>query len=144
MAESQASPAAAPLMAIPRQTGDLIISIEYDPSSAHAWCDMWDNEVLGWIIDPSGVAQPLPSVVGSLPPVRTGADPVKCPQWVHFRGIAVIVPNLWRGHVADFFTWLATGSGAQRQLRGAFLDHVPLNSFLAWAARNPTLVWPGP
>jgi hypothetical protein len=140
--DPQAPPVTTPTI-VPVSTwhGDLIVSIEYDP--AGAWCDMWDNQVLSWLIDQTGTVDPVPQTVGSLPPLATG--PGVNPQWVHLRGRAAIVPNLWRGSIDNLWGWLSTGgASAPRQLRGNFLDSVPMNSFHRWAAANPELVWPGP
>lgn len=129
----------APIAAVDR---DMIISIEYAPDNS--WCNMWDNEVVAWLIDTEGGGEPLPQVIGTLPPEKTGTDPILSPQWARLRGTAIIVPNLWRGEVADFFDWLSTNNGASRQLKGNFLDATPLNAFADWANDNPTMVWPGP
>jgi hypothetical protein len=124
------------------QMGDLIISVEYAPDNS--WCDMWDNQVLAWLVDETGATESAPAVVGSLPPVKTGTDPIKSPQWGHIRGNSLIVPDLWRGPIGAFFTWLSTNNGASRKLRGNFLDSKPLNAFNTWAQQNPTMVWAGP
>ena len=54
-------------------------------------------------------------VTGSLPPLSPGM-----PQWAHIHDDSVYVPDMWRGTVMDFFTWLATagesGHEAARQL----------------------------
>lgn len=131
-----------PCIPIAATNQDIIISIEYAPDNS--WCDMWDNEVVAWLIDTAG-GDPQPQVIGTLPPVKMGTDPICSPQWARLRGSAIIVPNLWRGDdLADFFDWLASNNGANRQLRGNFLDAGPLNAFNDWANDNPTMVWPGP
>lgn len=124
---------------IPAASDALIISIEYDP--AGQWCDMWDNQVIGW---ETGGTSPQPIVIGTLPPPAGASDPIKSPQWVSIVGAFAVVPNLWRGELADFFDWLSTNNGAQRQLRGSFVSADALNTFANWAQDNPTMVWPGP
>jgi hypothetical protein len=53
----------------------------------------------------------------------------------------VLVPDLWRGNVADFLTWLATNNGATRPLGKRLGVSLGLfNGFDAWASANPTLV----
>ena len=119
---------------------DLVIAINY--AADGTWADMFDNSILAWTIDDAG-ATAEPAIVGTLPPA-VDTTPVASPQWVLVHGNSVLVPDLWRGQIDDFFTWLATNNGATRQIRGNFLEATPLNAFAAWAQDNPTLVWAGP
>jgi hypothetical protein len=121
-------------MPVTAQADQLVISIEHAPDGS--WCDMWDNQVIGWTDDPA----PQPMIVGGLPPASATTDPPS-PQWVSVIGDFAIVPNLWRGNLPDLFDWL---SGGTRKLRGTFLFEGPLNAYANWAQDNPTLVWPGP
>lgn len=121
---------------------DIIISMLYAPDNS--WCNMFDNEVVAWLIDTDGASAPQPQIIGALPPAVDTA-PILSPQWARLRGSAILVPDLWRGDdFADFFDWLASNNGANRQLKGNFLDAGPLNAFNDWANDNPTMVWPGP
>lgn len=141
---------------VPTPDGDLIISLEHDPSGAAAWADMWDSRVLGWIVDDRAASdlaqvprtqpqtQPQPAIIGALPPPAPDTAPVISPQWVSVYKDQVIVPNQWRGPLDQLFTWLATNNGAQRQLRGNFLNPDIVNVWRSWTAHNAALVWPGP
>lgn len=129
-------------MIIPAQF-DLIISMDYSPD-ALAWVDLYDNRCLGWNVDdatPPG-HEAIPVIVGQLPTDRSKDTlPVLSPQWVENTEDAIIVPDLWRGSVFDFFTWLATNNGANRKLRAKFVLNNPnAGTWSNWAARNSNLV----
>jgi len=129
---------------IAAQPGELVLSFEYDPATPATWVDMWDNDLVCWLVDESGAAEPIPAVIGKLPPVRTETAPLESPQWVTSWYGGIIAPDLWRGSLDDFFTWLATANGANRRLRGNFMSPAVANAWQVWADRNPERVWPGP
>jgi hypothetical protein len=52
---------------------------------------------------------------------------------------AVYVPDLWRGTIPDFFTWLATNNGAQRKVRANFKDSRLQYALQLWSTQNPAL-----
>lgn len=132
-----------------------IISMEYEPVSGLDWADMWDNVVLGWVVDdlptaelrPAGGpdrADPQPIVVGSLPPLAPdAAGMVASPQWVSVYKEGVIMPQLWRGNLPGFFEYLSQNNGANRRLRGNFVSDIIAESWAQWAAQHPEFVWDG-
>ena len=102
----------------------LLISIEYAPNGLD-WARLYDNPILGWVVDEAAPADPQPVVIGQLPTPAAATAPVISPQWAHFVFVgaepgAVFVPDLWRGATPDFFTWLATNNGAARPLAARF------------------------
>lgn len=118
--------------------GDLIISMDYSPNALD-WADLYDNRCIAWEADVG--APVIPVVVGKLPTDRSAdTPPVISPQWVDCSQESVIVPDLWRGSLYDFFTWLATNNGATRKLRGKFLNNQIVATWESWKARNPNLV----
>jgi hypothetical protein len=91
---------------------DVIISMNYYDQDGQACVDLFDNPLLGWLVGDDGNSTPV--VTGSLPPTGEG------PQWAHIHDNSIYVPDMWRGTVMDFFTWLATSTGTTRKLRGNF------------------------
>jgi hypothetical protein len=128
---------------VPAQ-GHSVISLEYDESGL-VWADMWDNEVLSWVIDQSGAVQPQPVILGGMQAAVRATDPVASPQWVAVGdgNGNVIIPNLWRGDLNGLFTYLATNNGATRKLRGNFMRPRIDNQWRLWSNQNPGLVWDG-
>jgi hypothetical protein len=148
------------MMVIPAFGEIVIISVEY-AADGLAWARLYDNHALGWIVDetmpvPLKPAPPLspapyPLIVGNFPMPAPDTGAILSPQWCKFiggtriggtgSGGAVIVPDLWRGQLPGFLTWLATNNGARRQLQPQFVVHAALiQGFRVWAARNPSLV----
>lgn len=129
-----------------------IISVEYEPVSGLDWADMWDNAVLGWMVDDSPgnslqastPTDPQPVVIGSLPPLAPAAvGAVASPQWVSVYKEGVIMPQLWRGNLPGFFEYLSQNHGANRRLRGNFVSDMIAESWAQWAAQHPEFVWDG-
>lgn len=117
----------------------IIIAVEY-PTDPLEWARLYDNQLIGWTIDETGTAEPVPSIIGQLP-TAAGDAPMVSPQWASFSELSVLVPDLWRGPTDDFFTFMATNSGGKRPLAAEFRLSIDLfNAFNAWAVRNPTLV----
>jgi hypothetical protein len=50
---------------------------------------------------------------------------------------AVFLPDRWRGRVEEFFTWLATNTGAARSLLANFSNGVLMKAWRRWSAENP-------
>jgi hypothetical protein len=122
-------------------SGGVLISVEYD-STGLGWCRIYDNQVLGWIVDETGAGEPQPQIIGQLPPMLApDTAPVISPQWAVFTSPAVMIPDLWRGSFSDFLDLLATNNGAWRPI-GKRLGHsvTLFNEFDVWARRNPDLV----
>jgi hypothetical protein len=119
----------------------LLISMNYDPTGL-AWVDLFDNPILGWVIDETGAVGPQPAILGVLPPPAPDTAPIFSPQWAHLQ-IAVFVPDLWRGSIHDFFTWLASNNGAERKVRGLFVDGKLSNAWRSWATGHAGQVWDG-
>jgi hypothetical protein len=135
------------MLAITAQAGQVIISCSYDETGL-AWVDLFDNPVLGWVLDDSSVttlSKPTPTIfeapviVGLMTPAPTDTTPILSPQWVHFAHGIIYVPDLWRGNVADFLTWMATNNGAQRKVRANFTDPTLTNVMYEWGKRNEAL-----
>lgn len=154
-------------LAIASPPGVIIVSVEYDPTGL-VWCKLYDNEVLGWLVDettaltpmwegvtapspyappPSvtGQHQPLPIIIGSLAEKAPTTLPILSPQWCLFREpSAVFVPDLTRLTLHEFFTALATNNGANRKLQRRFALSDALHiGFGSWAASNPGMVFLG-
>lgn len=154
-------------LAITSPPGVILLSVEYDPTGL-VWCRLYDNEVLGWLVDettasapvlwagsfdgPSptkpavtGQHQPLPIIIGSLAEKAPDTPPILSPQWCLFREpSSVFVPDLARVELDDFFTKLATNNGATRKLQRRFaLSNTLHVRFGAWASVNPGLVFEG-
>jgi hypothetical protein len=123
--------------------GDVVISMDYGPTALD-WVDLYDNRCVGWNVDDGlPVAhEAVPVIVGQLPTDRSSETaPVISPQWAESTQGGVIVPDMWRGSLYDFFTWLATNNGAARRLRAKFtLSEADMSAWANWAARNPSLV----
>jgi hypothetical protein len=128
-------------MAVIPTTGT-IISIEYPGDDAKRWARLYDNRARALIVDETGATPMKPQIVGGFPLAATDTAPILSPQWAGFDEPAVVVENLWRGTVSDFFTWLATNNGAHRPLQARFVIEAELvNSFAIWANLHPELVF---
>jgi hypothetical protein len=125
--------------AITAHAETLLLSLNYDPSGL-AWVELYDNPILGWVIDETGAVEPLPAIIGALPPAAPDTAPILSPQWAHLAGPGLYVPDMWRGALDDFFAWLAGNNGATRQLRGFFVDGKLANAWRGWAAGHPDQV----
>jgi hypothetical protein len=130
-------------MAVIAATG-IIISIEYPGDDAKRWARLYDNRVHGLTVDEAGTTSPKPVIIGGFPLAATDTAPILSPQWAGFDDPAIIVENLWRGNVSDFFTWLATNNGAHRPLQARFvIDAGLVNGFDTWAGLHPDLTFDG-
>jgi hypothetical protein len=117
---------------------EFLLSIEYD-GTALAWCRVYDNPILGWIVDDTGAVAAKPVIVGQLPTVAAAHPPIVSPQWTKIvGGDSVLVPDLWRGSLPAFFTWLATNNGANRKVGSRLTTDAALNAWTIWARDNPT------
>ncbi len=143
------------MLVIPSVAQDYIISCNYDGTGLE-WVDLFDNPVLGWIVDETKIgvgvialAKPAPPIaevpilVGSLPPGAPDTAPVLSPQWAHVSE-GVFVPDMWRGALPDFFTWIATNNGANRLLRGNFVNARLQLAMRRWSERFPDQFNPAP
>ena len=92
---------------IPDTSGALLVSVEYDATGL-ALATVYDNPLLGWAVDDTGVAQPAPVIIGTLPLPAADTSPILSPQWAKYYEGFIFVPNLWRGAIYDFLTLLAT------------------------------------
>lgn len=96
-----------------------------------------------WAGGAAAFAAPEPIIIGHLPAPAPDTSPILSPQWVEFVDPAVLMPDLWRGNLDDFFYWLATDNGAMRLLEGRFgVSSTAYNTFMRRAERNPGLVLP--
>lgn len=141
----------------------VIISVEY-AADGLAWARLYDNQVLGWYVDteppitaPEGSTTPLlggpptapgvpptPVILGHLLALPPATAAVVSPQWANYVEPNVFVPDIWRGTIHEFFTWLATNNGAHRPLGSRLLSEVSLqHAFSNWAAGNPELAFAG-
>lgn len=121
----------------------IIIAIEYPIEAPLSWARLYDNQLIGWRIDENGIEQEVPQIIGRLPDKIDAATMIS-PQWASFSDPSALVPDLWRGPADDFFTFLATNSGGRRPIAAEFRLSIPLyNAFIAWAGRNPSLVYAG-
>jgi len=120
------------MLTLPGDPNDVIVSMNYYDQDGTSFVDLFDNPVLGWVVDEDGVSHPV--VTGSLPPPSSSLG---SPQWAHIHADSLYVPDMWRGTVLDFFTWLATAGGANRKLRGNF-RHPSLQSAMNnWSQNYP-------
>lgn len=129
------------MLTLPGHPGDTIISCNYYDAAGSPVVDLFDNPILGWLVDETtAVVSPL--LVGSLPPKASGST---SPQWASLAADDIYVPDTWRGTASDFFTWLATNAGAGgRKVRGNFRDSGLSYAMQSWAQQNPTLFNPAP
>jgi hypothetical protein len=114
------------------------ISVSYDATGL-ANASLYDNRILGWVVDDAGVIASVPVILGTMPPAAPATAPVLSPQWAQAGAAGVGVPNAWRGSLTDFFTWLATNHGAARKLQAFFLNADLARAFAAWRTSNPAL-----
>jgi hypothetical protein len=130
-------------VAVQAALGSAIIGCYYDPTGL-AWVSLRDNQTLAWMVDQNNPqAVPTPVVVGTLPTSGPGTGAVVSPPWVQvFPNGQAVVPDVFRGSIAEMLTWIATNNGAQRQIYGDFNSTVVAIGWNQWAANNPTLVLP--
>ena len=126
---------------IPDTSDALLFSVEYDATGL-ALATIYDNPLLGWAVDDTTPANPMPVIVGILPTPAPATGPILSPQWAKYYEGFIFVPNLWRGAITDFFTWLATNNGATRKLSGRLVTRDGLNAWQAWSQQFPQLVAP--
>jgi hypothetical protein len=140
---SDAPPAGGTTMTAVSAAGDYVVTIEYNDTPEPAGllaATLSDNPVKAWLIDPAGVVPPIPQILGGMPAgAPPDTAPVLSPRWVELHQHTVFVPNIWRGSIQDFFTWLATNNGVSRQLYANFIHSDLHNGFRAWAERFPAL-----
>ena len=127
-------------------SGGSVITCEYNPVAVDdvgpglAWVILHDNVPLGWNVD----AAPVPVILGTMPAAPPVTDPVISPPWAQCVEGTVLVPDIWRGPVAAFFTHLATNNGARRALYANFADSALAASWQQWSETNPTLALSSP
>jgi hypothetical protein len=119
--------------------GGLIV-VSYDVTGlATVHIEGWP--LVGWDIDPTNPVNPVPITIGNplVAPPNTGS--IISPGWAHYLDDwSVYVPTPpsgWRGSLAQFCTWLATNSGANRLVTGWFTQPNMANAFTRWARENP-------
>jgi hypothetical protein len=123
----------------------ILINCEYNsqPYEGRAaglgWVILYDNRVLCWIIDTTDQNRPVPSIIGSMPPKAGDTGDVKSPLWAVRDEQVMKVPDMWRGTINEFFTFIATNNGATRKLFADFSDIGLASEFNAWVSRNPGL-----
>jgi hypothetical protein len=121
---------------------DIVISCNYDATGL-AWVDLFDNPPVSWIIDETS-GQGRPVVAGSLPPPPPATAPVLSPTWAHLHTDSLYVPDMWRGGMMNFFTWLASNNGATRLVRGNFMSINLASAMETWRQQNPGMWNPQP
>jgi hypothetical protein len=130
------------MLAIPGDAAQIIVSCNYDPTGLE-WVDLFDNPALGWLVD-EDTSEAVPVVVGTAPPPAADTGAVLSPTWAHFADESLYVPDVWRGQLIDFFTWLATNNGAQRKVRANFRSGRLKTAMEQWGQQNPSLFNPAP
>ena len=85
-----------------------------------------------------------PVIVGTAPPPAPDTGGIQSPKWAHFADESLYVPDVWRGQLIDFFTFLATNNGAQRKVRANFRSGRLKGAMDQWSTLNPTLFNPAP
>src|SRR5277367_4613040 len=120
-------------------SGELVITVTYDATGL-ASATIRDYPVLGWIVDETSASLPVPVITGTLPEPPDTA-PVVSPPWCLLDGAGINFPDGGRiGHLADFFTWLATNGGAQRKLAATFVSRHLVKMWVSWSRSKPELV----
>jgi hypothetical protein len=61
-----APPRDSPLTAI-ASASRVIVTCQYDPTG-RPWVWLRDSPLLGWNVDPTGAAEPMPTIVGAMRP----------------------------------------------------------------------------
>ena len=144
MSDPLAQPSATPTQVIPPPQPTILINCEYNSqiyegaAKGLGWVILYDNRVLGWIVDTTtGGKLPIPVIIGSMPPAAPDTGDVKSPLW-GVRDEAVLkIPDMWRGSIPEFFTWIATNNGATRKLYADFSDAGLAADFNNWRIGNP-------
>jgi hypothetical protein len=149
MSDAQASPSVNHVTPPPQPT--ILVNCEYnsqpyeDRPVGLGWVILYDNRVLCWIIDTTNQRKPIPAIIGSMPPpVAADTAPVKSPLWAVRDEQVIKVPDMWRGSIQEFFTWIATNNGATRKVFADFSDVGLAADFAAWVGHNPGLGLSGP
>jgi hypothetical protein len=122
------------MLSIPGDPNDVILSCNYYDQNGETFVDLFDNPVLGWVIDDDNADSSHPVVTGTLPPPSPGM-----PQWAHIHDDSVYVPDMWRGTVMNFFTWLVTAGEKDMKLRGNFRHPSLISAMNNWSQSNPDL-----
>jgi len=128
---------------VPSAQNQLLITLNYDPTGLE-WVDLFDNALVGWVIDEAEpqTFEPQPRAIGSLAPKAPDTSPVISPHWALAMPGVVFVPDLYRGDIPEFFTWLSTNGDADRRIGGQGLVYPNLqNAYQSWARLNPDLVF---
>lgn len=101
--------------------------------------DLYDNEPIGWLVDPAGVTPPAPHPItlgSAIPDVGPPTAPILSPPWAQYLWGVMFVPDTMRGPPAAYFDLLAFNNGAKRTLRANF-SYPPLRTaFMAWGAAH--------
>jgi hypothetical protein len=133
------------VVAVPAAEGSVIVACLYNQPDGLAWVTLRDNQPLAWMVDqnnPTGI--PIPVIIGTLLPAPNTA-PIISPPWVQvFSNGQAIVPDLFRGTLAEMFTWIATNNGATRQIYGDFAATTVAIAWNQWAQNNPALALTDP
>jgi hypothetical protein len=143
MSDPLASPVVNHVIPPPQPT--ILINCEYNPfpyegrAPGLGWVILYDNRVLGWIIDTAGGTKPIPAIIGSMPPVAPATGEVRSPLWGVRDEQVMKVPDMWRGTIAEFFTFIATNNGAERKIFADFSDIGLQVEFNSWVTANPNL-----
>jgi hypothetical protein len=127
-------------LAVPPVTGSMLVNCYYD-NTALEWIVLHDNAVLAWLVDQTG-ENPLPVILGTLPPKAPDTAPVWSPQWMVREGGPTglwFIPDVGRGTAAEMFTLLATNNDAKRSLYGNFSDPSLIVMWQEWSRANPSL-----
>lgn len=128
---------------VPAAQNQLLITASYDPTGL-AWVDLFDNALVAWVVDEHEPQrfEPIPRAIRSLSPAAPDTSPVMSPPWALAMTNVVFVPNIYRGDMLDFFTWMATNGGATRKVGGQGLVYINLrNAYESWSRVNPDLVF---
>jgi hypothetical protein len=115
-----------------------LISCVYDPTGL-ANVMLFDNSVLAWLVDETGVLPVVPVILGTLAPTAPATAPIFSPQWAARNGHEFMIPDIARGSPGDLFTFLSTNNGANRPIYANFTDVGLINDFNTWARAHPTL-----
>jgi hypothetical protein len=130
---------------VPSAQNQLLLTLNYDPTGL-AWVDLFDNALVGWAVDEvePQTFEPAPRAIGSLAPEAPDTGSTVSPHWaLAMPNVDVVfVPDLYRGGLSEFLTWLATNGGASRKVGGQGLVYPNLhNGYESWARMNPGMVF---
>jgi hypothetical protein len=130
---------------VPAAQNQLLLTLNYDATGLE-WVDLFDNALIGWAVDEAEppTFEPAPRAIGSLAPQAPDTAPVISPHWaLAMPNVDIVfVPDLYRGTLSEFLTWLATNGDADRKVGGQGLVYPNLqNGYQSWARLNPDLVF---